>query len=348
MRRTAVSLVVLLLAAAAAAPAPAPERTRAPRKTPRLGLDAELPASATDEERDRAARQVRESGVSLYALSVFWPDAEPSPGQYRLDPVLRAARVLRQSGATIHLDLPLVSPGRRGVASDLAATAFDDPKLSLRLGRLLDALEPALLDASTLSLGEAADAYFAGRPDELKAFRRLYSGAVEFLAKKAPHLKVGVTTASPGESPAPEIASLLQVGGGVVLYAYAPFDRAQPYVHRPPDAIARDWKNLVAGAGGRPIAFPEVSYSSAPENGSSPQRQAEFVRRFRQTLAAADGDAILFARWVSWRDGPPPAAPAGTGPAAAIAARRAAFLARRGLQTARGEPKPAWKEWLRP
>ncbi len=346
MGRTAFLLLLALLAAPAATPAP--ERPRAARVQPLLGLDAELPAGATDAERERTARQVRESGVSLFALTVSWPDSEPAPGQYRIEQVLRAARVLRQSGATIHLDLPLVSPARREVPADLASTAFDDPRLSLRLGHLLDALEPALLDSATLSLGYSADSYFASRPADLKAFRRLYEGAVDFLHKKVPHLKVGVTTVAPGESPAPEVAAALQEKSGVMLFLYAPFDRAQPFVHRAPESIARDWKSLVAGAAGRPIAFPEVSYSSAAENGSSLERQAEFVRRFRQTLAAADGNAILFARWVTWRDGPAPPPAAGTGPAAAVAFRRAVFFARRGLQTENGQPKPAWKEWLRP
>lgn len=340
--------LLLLLVLAAPAGAAAPERPRPSPAVPLLGLDAELPAAATDAERERALREVRESGVALFAIPVSWPDCEPSPGQYRVDRVIRAARVLRQSGATVHLDLPLVTATRRLVAADLATTAFDDPRLSLRLGHLLDALEPALLDASTLSLGYSADSYFASRPEELKAYLRLSEGAIEFLGKKVPHLKVGVTTVAPLESPASEIAAALQRKSGVLMYLYAPFDRDKPFVHRAPEAIARDWKDLVAAAGGRPIAFPEVSYSSAPENGSSPERQAEFVRRFRQAVAAADGRAILFARWVSWRDGPAPPAPAGTGPAAAVAARRAAFFARRGLQTERGQPKPAWKAWLRP
>ena len=235
----------------------------------------------------------------------------------------------------------------RDVPADLSQTAFDDPKFSLRLGRLLDALLPALEDFQTLSLGESADTYFAERPEELRAFRRLFDGAVQFLEKRAPGLLVGVTTAAPGESPAPEVAAALHARSPLLLYMYSPFVHGSPFQQRDPGSLEKDWKLLLQGAGGRPIAFPDVSYSSSPENGSTPARQAEFVRRFRGFLATADGRALRFARWVALRDLPPDALPALAEGAPVSERRRRAFLAHGGLQGPDGTPKPAWREWGR-
>jgi len=323
-----------------------------PRVRPLLGLAADLPRTAREPERQAAARSVRESGVNLFSVTVSWSEGEPAAGKYRLDEILKTVRVLLQSGATVHLDLPLVSVQERDVPADLLTVRFDDPRLSVRLGHFLEALEPALLDASTLSVGYAADAYFATHPDELTGFRLLFSGAVGFLQKRAPDLRVGVTTAAPTESAAPVVAAALHQGSPVLFYLYAPFQRANPFSHRPPEAIEHDWKQLLESAGGRPIAFPEVSYSSASENGSTPEKQAEFVRRFRRFVAAADGKALLFARYVSWRDEPAGVRARDAGPPLqakppGVAARQAAFLAHRGLQTETGEPKPAWREWTR-
>src|SRR5262249_32474616 len=150
-----------------------------------------------------------------------------------------------------------------------------DPKLSVRLGQLLEALEPALADVSTLSLGYEADAYFADKPEELKAYRRLFDGAVEFLGKVAPRVAVGVTTAAPGESASPEVAAELHQRSPVLFYIYAPFQREKPFWHRPPESLEADWARLLQGSGGKPIAFPEVGYSSAAENGSSIEKQAD-------------------------------------------------------------------------
>jgi hypothetical protein len=334
----ALSLGVLVMAAPAT---PRPEATHS-----LLGLAIEFPEPPTAAVERRALEEVRRTGVDVFVLGLSWSEAEPSPRKYRVDEIVRSARILRQSGATLHLDLPLVSGRRRIVPPDLASVAFDDPKLSLRLGELLHAFGPALSDISTISLGFEAEAYFADKPNELAAYRRLFDGAVDFLRKVAPRLAVGVTTAAPGESGAPEVAAELHRTGDVLFYLYAPFVREKPYWHRPPDSLDADWKRLLDGARGRPIAFSEVSYSSSADNGSSPEKQAEFVRRLRRFIAAADGRKLLFARYVGWRDAPPGLYGAGSD-VSDLARRRASFFAHRGLQGPGGEPKPAWKEWLK-
>lgn len=314
---------------------------------PALGVLVNLSPSATAAERQAALDAVRRTGASFFALELSWSAAEPAPRQYRLEEITRTARLLRQSGAVLHLDLPLVTETARDVPADLSGLAFDDTKLSLRLGRFLDALMPALLDFQTLSLGEGADAYFADKPEELRAYRRLFDGAVQFLQKKAPHLLVGVTTAAPTESVAPEVAAALHQRAPLLLYTYAPFQRGSPFTLREPAALEKDWPQLLAAAGGRPIAFPVVSYSSSAENGSTPARQAEFVRRFRSFLASADGRTLLFARYVALRDPAPASLPAVAAGASVPDRRRRSFLANRGLQEPDGNPKPAWREWLR-
>ena len=332
------SLASLLLAVALAAAVPTPRVLSPP---PALGLATESPAPAPAAQ-ERVLEDLRRTGVSLFTLTVSWSEREPSRGVYRLEEVIRAARVLRQSGAVVHIDLPLVTGRTRDVSRDLVGVAFDDPRLSLRLGHLLDALRPALLDAGTLSLGSEADTYFADKPEELKAYRRLFDGSVEYLSRVAPALRVGVTTSAPTESVAPAVAAALHQRSPVLFFAYAPFVAGQPFVHRAPADLDVDWKALLERSGSRPIAFVEVSYSSSADNGSSPEQQAEFVRRMRRFLASSDGRKLLFARYAVWRD------PRGSAAAAATETlrRRDSFFAHRGLQTSEGRAKPAWRAWL--
>ena len=316
-----------------------------PVARPGLGLAVEFGTNPSPGAQ-QVLEEIRRTGASVFALTVSWSKVEPAPREYRLAEVARAARVLRQSGATLHLDLSLVTGRSKDVPADLAAVAFDDPKLSLRLGRLLDALGPALLDFSTVSLGYEADVYFADKPEELRAYRRLFDGAVQFLQKQVPHLKAGVTITAPTESRAPAVAAALHQKSPVLFYIYAPFARESPFLHRPPDVLESDWKQLLDRAPRRPIAFAEVSYSSAVENGSSPDRQAEFVRRLRRFVAESDGHNLLFVRYATWRD--PAAGSVRLEPnPSEIARRRASFLANRGLQDSQGQGKPAWREWVK-
>lgn len=335
-RRALIGLAVLLPFAGAASAVPARDR-------PALGLDLGSESPGGPALRDRTVQEVRRSGVNLFVLSLSWSAAEPTPRGYRVAELTRAARMLRQSGALLHLDLGLVVGRERDVPADLAAVAFDDRRLSLRLGGLFDALEPALLDFETISLGHEADSYFADKPEQLRAFRRLFDGLIAFLGTKAPHLKAGLTTRAPTESAAPLVAALLHQKSPVLFYVYAPFRAREPYRHRAPSDLERDWRALLDAAKGRPIAFPEVSFSSAPENDSSPRTQAEFIRRLRRFLRSADGRRLLFARYVRWKDeAPRPLLPA----ASERDRRRAEFFAHRGLRTEDGAAKPAWQAWL--
>jgi hypothetical protein len=334
---------LLVLAASGAA---GPARPTSPAPAPAVGIALNLEPSTRPAVRQETVEMVRRTGASFFALTLSWSAAEPSPGKYNVAEITRAARLLRQSGATLHLDLPVVTEAARDVPADLETVAFDDPRLSLRLGRLLDALMPALLDFQTLSLGDAADVHFADKPDELRAYRRLFEGAVQFLKKKTPHLLVGVTTLAPSESPAPEVAAALHQKSPLLLYIYCPFVKDKPFEQRAPDALEKDWPLLVKDAAGRPIAFPTVSYSSSPENASSPGKQAEFIRAFRRFLAKADGRNLLFARYVALRD-PGPAGTELAQDASVVQRRRAAFLGNRGLETRAGDPKPSWLEWAK-
>lgn len=341
MRRT-----IAVLSIFASIAAGEPERSGKAAVPPALGVGLNLP-NASAATRQAALDAVRRTGASFFALELSWSAAEPHPHEYHVDGITRSARLLRQSGATLHLILPLVTESQRDVPADLAETAFDNPKLSLRLGRFLDALAPMLLDVQTLSLGDAADTYFADKPEELRAFRRLFEGAVQFLQKKVPHLLVGVTTSAPTESLAPQVAAALHQKSPVLFYTYCPLVAGAPFTQRPPGVLEKDWAALLKAAGGRPIAFPGVSYSSSAEVGSSPENQAEFVRRFRRFLAKADSRTLLFARYVWLRDPAPESLPE-LGPGASVAQRRRrALLGRCGLQDADGHPKPAWREWLR-
>jgi len=337
-RALRLSLPALLVAAA-----PAPSRPPASA----VGIAVNLEPAASPAARQAALEMVRRAGANFFALELSWAAAEPAPRRYRIEEITRTARLLRQSGAVLHLDLPLVTETSRDVPADLDAVAFDDPKLSLRLGALLDALRPALLDFQTLSLGDGADAYFADRPEELRAYRRLFDGAVQFLKKKSPHLLVGVATAAPMDSIAPDVAAALHQKSPLLLYDYSPFAPGSPFQQRSPGDLDKDWKALLENAAGRPIAFPVVSYSSSTENASSPERQAEFVRRFRAFLARSEVGALVFARYVALRDVASDDLPALPAAASAVERRRRAFLANRGLQELDGRPKAAWREWVR-
>src|SRR5262249_10919910 len=176
---------------------------------------------------------------------------------------------------------------------------------------------------------------------------RLFDGAVQFLQKKLPRLLVGVTTAAPTESRSPEVAAELHRRSPALFYSYCPLVAGAPFTQRDPQVLEKDWDALLAAAGGRPIPFPRVSYSSSAQHGSSPAKQAEFIRILRRFLSRSDGRRLLFARYLWLRDPIPSELPEVQPGASVAERRRRALLGNLGLQDASGRPKPAWAEWLR-
>ena len=324
MHNTAVAALLLSLFLARAgrvtvAPAAPPLR---PANAPAaIGLAVNLPESASPAERQSALDSVRRSGASFFALELSWPAAEPRPRRYDVLAMTRTARLLRQSGVMLHLDLPLVNGRARELPADLAAVSFDPSGLGNVVGEY----------------GVGGDRRYVHALGLIGMFGTVGPCGYEFDGLGN---VVGMT--------APD-------GSVHNRYVYAPFLPSAPFAHRPPETIDRDWKAILAGAAGRPVGFTEVSYSSAPENGSTPEKQAEFVRRMRRLAATTDRSRLMFARYVAWRDPDPRDSPdpAGLPPLplgrrmGEDAVRRAAFFAHRGLVQADGKPKPAWREWTK-
>ena len=277
--------------------------------------------------------------MNLFALTVLLAGAEPAPRKYRVEDVTRTARLLRQSGATLHLDLPLVSGRERDVPADLAAVRVRRPE-ALRSASASSSRRsrPALADCSTISLGYEADAYFADKPEELKAYRRLFDGAVEFLDKTRPAHLGRRDDGRPDESVAPggRRGSSIRRARSSSTSTRRSNARSRSGT-APPAALEADWKRLLESAKDRPIAFPEVSYSSAAENGSTPEKQAEFIRRLRRFLSTADGArAPLRPLRVLARASARPLPRRSS--ADETSRRRASYLSHRGLQGADGDP----------
>ena len=324
-------------------------RAAGPSPAPALGLDVNLPAGTSAAEQQRAFEAVaRGTGVSLYALTRLLDRrgalARQVPGR-RAHSARRGC--CRQSGALLHLDLPLVVGRARDVPADLDGVAFDDSRLSLRLGRLLDALEPALArrrDALARLRGGRLLRRQAGRAARLPASLRRRGELSREEGSEARGRRDDATR--PPRAPRPRSRRRSTSGARSSSTSTRRSSRAGRTGSASPDAIEKDWKAAaVRVAGERLIAFPEVSYSSSAENGSTPEQagrlraaHAEAARGHRRAPAALRALGLLARR----RAADPPAPQS-----AEVERRRAAFFVHRGLQAQDGAAKPAWRAWVR-
>lgn len=68
--------------------------------------------------------------------------------------------------------------------------------------------------------------------------------------------------------------------GDFICYTYYPTNEEHniPWQMRPPSQVQNDMDWMVENAGGKPIAFTEIGYTSSNDNSSSEQQQSEFVK----------------------------------------------------------------------
>lgn len=315
-----------------------------------LGLTAN-PTDATFPDSLLSAFQTAYAvGSRVMQNGELWSELESSPGVIDASTVRLKFAVFHSLGFSNYYNLRVVDTNQRGVPADLATAAWDNPALIARVEAVVDTLLEiaAVYPLLAFSLGNEVDAYFAGRPAELPAFRALLQRVRGRVRARFPSLPVGCCTISPVQNPGAWVGDTLNAATDLVIYTYYPFVPASDFQHRPTSTFEPDLAAMLARAGNRPLAMQEVGYSSSPGNGSSPAAQADAVRRFRAWAAAQPRSRVLFANWFLMTDWSSATVNQLTAYYGGTSPGFAAYLGNIGLRDSSGAAKPAWTAWRSP
>jgi hypothetical protein len=263
-----------------------------------------------------------------------WGELEPARRRFHLGDVADLVGGVRPDPDMRVMLIPAaIETTRRSVPPDLRHARWDSRRMIARYRGLLRRLAPHLTrQVSYVSIANEADAYFSAHPRELPAFLRFARAEIRDVRRLAPQAKVGVTVTYSGLTSAhPGIARKLARLGDATILTYYPL--VGGYRMRSPRAPFRDIPRMRRIAQGRPLVLQEVGYSSARRLGSSPARQAAFVRNVFAVVDRAPR-AIPFLSFYTLFDPPSPAC---SSPTAAVT-----FLCSLGLHYRDGRPKPAW------
>lgn len=272
-----------------------------------MALNANLSSSEpianyTDEYRAIAALGVR--GAQTAAP---WRNLNPTGTIYDLtlltNPYFGPAALAGYGFTSIFLNVPVVTLTERAFPDDLAAFAFNDPTVKVRLRALLDRVLAVLPGAVRfLALGNEVDAYFATRPNEWAAFVELVTDARAHVKSLRPTLAVGVTTtfaAAIGAQAAP-IATLNSSMDFIAL-TYYPID-LRTFAPREPATVAADVSAMLALDANKPIVLQEWGYPSSAALGSDESKQSEFIARSFAAWRAAGTTRMPFIGFFKYRD----------------------------------------------
>jgi hypothetical protein len=280
------------------------------------------------------------AGIHGYLVADKWSDLEPKAGRYSLGDV----RDMADLGGKLHLKLLLglevINTTAKETPRDLQHAAFDSPAMIDRFQRLVDAIRPYLnRNVKYLSIGNEVDVYLSAHPSEWSAYTRFYRAAAARVHGLAPWIKVGVTTTFDGLRRDARRVRELNSASDVQITTYYPLGSGLRV--RSPASPLADFKAMLRFAGRRPLVLQEVGYPSAPRLGSSPAKQATFVRSVFRAWSLA-GRRIPFLNFYLLHDWPRSTCVQMAAYYGAVDQNFIAYLCSLGLRRADGRPKPAW------
>ncbi len=277
-------------------PAPIPISSSAPRQGwvgTRIALANNTAANEwlTPWAVNKRFHQAVEAGVNYVYLSPKWQDVEPSPGKYVFKDIDFQVKQAEDANLPLVLNLRVIDTANRPIPSDLRDLSFADPRMIERLDRLIDQIAPHLKGRlAYLLIGNEVDAYFRARPAEITPYLTLFSAAKIHARSRLNQVATSLTITIDG---LPETSGTLRPlidAGDFFSITYYPLDAS--FKVKDPSVVDRDVEKILRAAGNKQVLFQEFGYPSSEKNGSSQEKQAQFIANFLDAISRHQGRII--------------------------------------------------------
>ena len=232
---------------------------------------------------DRALKESLAVGSETQVIPLDWNQIETSPGQFA--PAVNFLAIANGYYPAIkmpvHLSLRPVHTNQMVVPDDLKNKPINHPETIRRFINLLDwvAIQIPRLELVSLNIGSEVDIYLWGDAIRWRQWIDFYSKVSTYARKKFPGTLISCETtfyAFVGS----DLSRLqkLHAFSDAIGVSYYPMELGLQAV-RPPESVLQDFTQVTEAISSKPVIFYQIGYPSSPELGSSPQRQADFIRQ---------------------------------------------------------------------
>ena len=285
---------------------------------------------------------------------------EPEPDKYNwannvddINDLGEYLKGLKQNGIASYVMIANVHMESLEMPEYLDGKPFDDPyvleRWELYLKRLLERYGRWI---DYISIGNEVDWYFSQHEQQFPSFVTFLARGAEVIRREAPHIAVGAALQSGGlDRWWPALEPHLDYLGATY---YAPVNMFGITGNHPLDEensqyFTKALDRVLQAAGDKKVILTELGCATAPETNSSPEAQAEFIRRFFQWLAKHD-EQILALQYIGLQDWPYEGTKIVLQPllSAELLADETfmRYLTSLGLHDEKGVAKPGWRAWL--
>jgi len=293
----------------------------------------------------KALNESMQVGNETQVLPQDWNELEAAPGKYGGDPnFLAIANFFYPSrGIPIHLALRPVHTSQKVVPSDLMDLPLDDPRTIERFKKLLDwvATQIPQVELVSLTIGSEVDIYMWRDARRWQSWINFYAAVSSYARKTFPGTLISCeTTYASFQGADLDHLRQLHQHSDVIGVSYYPMKEKLSGVEAP-QSVHADFDTIVSAIPKKPIIFYQIGYPSSDSLGSSPARQADFIR---ESFSAWDQhiDRIFMLNYQWMHETPDFGVDKYTKYYKYDTPHFRAFLGSLGLQSWQGKPKPAW------
>jgi hypothetical protein len=268
-----------------------------------LGLDANpsVPEGYSQSAVEKRFRTSINTGVGFLYVSPKWNELQSSKGTFTFDQFDSKLRLASNANIPVALNIRVIDTNNKAFPPQYSGAQFDDQAVIESLKALLKAVR-ARTGSSVrwIEVGNEVNAYLDSHRNEIPHYYNLVSAVLPTIRENFPGAQFTVNFTADAipkmRSDYGDIASLLDLNS----FTYYPMD--SEFRMKDPAAARGDFAKMVAAANGKNVFIQEVGYPSDPKNGSSEEKQAQFVTNVFQALA--EQPKIIAANFVWMSDLP--------------------------------------------
>lgn len=230
-------------------------------------------------------QQTLDTGVNFVASNGKWDELEPKKGDYKLDGLSFQISEAEKHNLQVAYTLRLIDTVDRTMPSELRRKKWTDPEMVARVMRLIEAVVPKFNKrVKWFMFGNEIDGYFGRHPDEVQDFAALYDRVSRRVKELAPGIQVSSTIMYGGIETLEGPLKPLNDRFDFLSITYYPI--RGDFTMKNPDIVTNDFAQMRTAANGRGVVLQEIGYASSATNGSSEEKQAQFIRNVFEQLRA--------------------------------------------------------------
>jgi hypothetical protein len=233
-------------------------------------------------------QQSIETGVTFVVSNSKWDEVEPKKGNYQLDGLDFQVSEAQKHNLQVAYTLRLIDTVDRTMPSEMKRKKWTDPEMESRVLKLVEAMAPRFKDrVKWFMFGNEIDGYFGRHPEEVPEFAQLFDKVSRRLKEMVPGILVSSTIMYGGIDTLNAQLKPLNDRFDFLAITYYPI--RGDFTMKDPSIVRNDFARMKSASEGRGVVLQEIGYASSSVNGSSEEKQAQFIREvFGQLRANRD------------------------------------------------------------